>query len=187
MAAAATAGGDVDGDFMELRPEKGGARDLFHLLWSPEVDENAAVDCPAGTQIAEARRRWAVFVSLVAQMLLLWAKRPVAMLGRAAEYWMNLLNENGGGVLMLLTNALQGTYVVLYLMVSPRTDGRTPRTYYCFLDFRIHLDCRMYLHFCMIILSLSPCTTTRYAEICSGTRRVYIQYVRDEHSFEINC
>lgn len=134
MAAAATAGGDVDGDFMELRPEKGGARDLFHLLWSPEVDENAAVDCPAGTQIAEARRRWAVFVSLVAQMLLLWAKRPVAMLGRAAEYWMNLLNENGGGVLMLLTNALQGK------VKMPDRTSLNYRSCIGLLDTRIELD-----------------------------------------------
>lgn len=102
-------GGGLCGDFMELRPDKGGVRDLVHLLWSPNVSENAAVDCPAGTEIGSARRRWAVFVSLVAQMLLLWAKRPVALLGRAAEYWMNLLNENGGGVLALLANALHGT------------------------------------------------------------------------------
>jgi hypothetical protein len=103
-------GGFYDRDFMVLRPDKGELRDLFHLLWSPKVAENAAVDCPAGTEIAEARRRWAVFVSLVAQMLLLWAKRPVALLGRAAEYWMNLLNENGGSVFMLVANALHGTY-----------------------------------------------------------------------------
>jgi hypothetical protein len=118
----ASAGDDVDSgggfcddtDFMVLRPDKGGLRDLVHLLWSPKVAENAAVDCPTGTEIAEARRRWAVFVSLVAQMLLLWAKRPVALLGRAAEYWMNLLNENGGSVFMLVANALHGTYMFYF-------------------------------------------------------------------------
>jgi hypothetical protein len=123
----AAAGDDVDDggggfcddiDFLVLRPDKSGLRDLVHLLWSPKVAENAAVDCPAGTEIAEARRRWAVFVSLVAQMLLLWAKRPVALLGRAAEYWMNLLNENGGSVFMLVANALHGTYMFYFYIVA---------------------------------------------------------------------
>ncbi|KAL6912071.1 hypothetical protein ACP4OV_000876 [Aristida adscensionis] len=107
--AGAGAGDDFYGDYMVLRPDKGGLGDLFRLLWSRKVAENAAVDCPAGTEIAEWRRRWAVVVSLVAQLLLLWAKKPVALLGTATEYWMNLLNENGGGVLMLVVAALQET------------------------------------------------------------------------------
>jgi hypothetical protein len=123
----AAAGDDVDDggggfcddiDFLVLRPDKSVLHDLVHLLWSPKVAENAVEDCPAGTEIAEARRRWAVFVSLVAQMLLLWAKRPVALLGRAAEYWMNLLNENGGSVFMLVANALHGTYMFYFYIVA---------------------------------------------------------------------
>ena len=109
-------GGDAAGgfysDFMVLRPDKGGLYDIFHLLFSCKVSENAAVDCPAGTEIADWRRRWAVFVSLVAQVLLLWAKKPVALLGRVTEYWMNLLDENGGAVLALVVRALQGSYTI---------------------------------------------------------------------------
>ncbi|XP_037455587.1 uncharacterized protein LOC119325971 isoform X1 [Triticum dicoccoides] len=127
-------GGFCNGDFMELRPEKGGVRDLVHLLWSPNVAENDAVDCPAGTEIGSARRRWAVFVSLVAQMLLLWAKRPVALLGRAAEYWMNLLNENGGGVLPLLANALHGK------VKMPDRSSLNYRSCIGLLDTRVELD-----------------------------------------------
>nr|CAB3448015.1 unnamed protein product [Digitaria exilis] len=78
---------------MVLRPDKGGFYDMFHLLWSCKVAENAAVDCPAGTEIADRRRRWAVFVSLVAQVLLLWVKKPVTLLGKVTEYWMNLLHD----------------------------------------------------------------------------------------------
>uniref|UniRef100_A0A0D9VLG6 Fungal lipase-type domain-containing protein n=1 Tax=Leersia perrieri TaxID=77586 RepID=A0A0D9VLG6_9ORYZ len=127
-------GGRFCTDFMVLRPDKGGIGELFHLLWSCEVAENAAVDCPAGTVIAERRRRWALFVSLVAQMLLLWTKKPVALLGRAAEYWMNLLNENGGGVCMLIANALQGKVKV------PDRSSINYRSCIGLLDTRIELD-----------------------------------------------
>jgi hypothetical protein len=97
-------------DFLVLRPENAGFYHLFHLLSSSKVAENGAVDCPAGTEIADLRRPWVVFVSLVVQVLLLWAKKPVALLGRATRYWMNLIAENGSGVLTLIVKALQGTY-----------------------------------------------------------------------------
>ncbi|CAL5055958.1 unnamed protein product [Urochloa decumbens] len=104
------AGGGFCSDFMVLRPDKGGFYDMFHLLCSCKVAENAAVDCPSGAEIADWWRRWVVFVSLVAQVLLLWVKKPVALLGRVMEYWMNLLNENGGSVLVLVVRALQGLF-----------------------------------------------------------------------------
>jgi hypothetical protein len=103
---------DFFSDFMVLRPDKGGVRSLLHLLCSCEVADNDAVDCPAGTEVAERWRRWAIFVSLAAQMLLLAVKRPLAALGSAVEYWMNLLTDNGGGVVGLVRNAVRGTYYV---------------------------------------------------------------------------
>lgn len=102
---------DFFSDFMVLRPDKGGVRSLLHLLCSCEVADNDAVDCPAGTEVAERWRRWAIFVSLAAQMLLLAVKRPLAALGSAVEYWMNLLTDNGGGVVGLVRNAVRGTLV----------------------------------------------------------------------------
>ncbi|KAG8072533.1 hypothetical protein GUJ93_ZPchr0006g45506 [Zizania palustris] len=127
-------GDDFSSDFMVLRPDRGGLCDLAHLLWSGKVADNAAVDCPIGTEIAGWRRRWAVFISLVAQMLLLWAKKPVALLGKATEYWMNLLTENGGGVLMLIANALQGKVKV------PDRTSINYRSCIGLLDTRIELD-----------------------------------------------
>ena len=96
-------------DFMVLQPHKSGVRSLLHLLCSCDVASNDAVDCPAGT--AEDRRlhRWVIFVSLVAQMLLLWLKKPMAAVGRAVEYWMNFITDNGGGVFRLIRNAMEGT------------------------------------------------------------------------------
>ncbi|KAG2654284.1 hypothetical protein PVAP13_1NG475333 [Panicum virgatum] len=131
-------GGDAAGgfysDFMVLRPDKGGLYDIFHLLFSCKVSENAAVDCPAGTEIADWRRRWAVFVSLVAQVLLLWAKKPVALLGRVTEYWMNLLDENGGRVLVLVVRALQGK------LKFPDRSSPTYRSCVGLLNTRVELD-----------------------------------------------
>lgn len=125
---------DFFSDFMVLRPDKGGVRSLLHLLCSCEVADNDAVDCPAGTEVAERWRRWAIFVSLAAQMLLLAVKRPLAALGSAVEYWMNLLTDNGGGVVGLVRNAVRG---------KVRTPDRRSSNYRSFIgliDTRIELD-----------------------------------------------
>ena len=95
-------------DFMVLRPEKGGVRSLLHLLGSRDVAANEVVECPAGTAVDRWLQRWVIFVSVVAQMLLLWVKKPMAALGRAVEYWMNLISDNGGGVIRLIRNAMEG-------------------------------------------------------------------------------
>ncbi|XP_066378527.1 triacylglycerol lipase OBL1-like [Miscanthus floridulus] len=119
---------------MVLRPDKGGVRSLLHLLCSCKVADNDAVDSPVGTEVAERRRRWAIFVSLVVQMLLLSVKTPLAAFGRAVEYWMNLLTYNGGGVIGLVRNAVQG---------KVRTPDRTSPNYRSFIglvDTRIELD-----------------------------------------------
>ncbi|CAD6339866.1 unnamed protein product [Miscanthus lutarioriparius] len=125
---------DFFSDFMVLRPDKGGVRSLLHLLCSCKVADNDAVDSPVGTEVAERRRRWAIFVSLVVQMLLLSVKTPLAAFGRAVEYWMNLLTYNGGGVIGLVRNAVQG---------KVRTPDRTSPNYRSFIglvDTRIELD-----------------------------------------------
>ncbi|CAM0913845.1 unnamed protein product [Alopecurus aequalis] len=121
--------------YMVLRPEKGGVRSLLHLLRSSDVAANDAVDCPAGT--AEERRlhRWVIFVSLVAQMLLLWVKTPMAKLGTAVEYWMNFLTDNGGGVLKLIKNVMEGKKVRV-----PDRESPNYRSVIGLLDTRIELD-----------------------------------------------
>ncbi|KAF8660849.1 hypothetical protein HU200_057439 [Digitaria exilis] len=121
-------------NFMVLRPDKGGFRSLFHLLYSCKVADNDAVDCPIGTEVAERWRRWAIFVSLVAQMLLMSIKRPLAAFGRAIEYWMNLLTDNGGGVLGLVKNAIQGK------VRTPDRKSPNYRSFIGLIDTRVELD-----------------------------------------------
>jgi hypothetical protein len=95
---------------MELKPHKGGVRSLLHLLCCSDITENDVVKCPPGTTEDRPSKsnRWVIFVSVVAQMLLLWVKTPLAKLGEAVEYWMNFFTVNGGGVLKLIRNAMEG-------------------------------------------------------------------------------
>jgi hypothetical protein len=78
------------------------------------------------------------------QVLLLSAKKPVALLGRTTEYWMNLVNENGGGVLVLLVRALQGTCTCV--QIQPVEDESIERSrvlsyfHYSFLFSLEHYD-----------------------------------------------
>ncbi|XP_073010368.1 triacylglycerol lipase OBL1 [Typha latifolia] len=124
---------DYYDDFLILRPDKGGWLDLFYLLFSGKVDENKAIDCPIDTVIDQSRRRWAIFVSLFLQMILLLFKKPMALLGSALEFWMNLLLENGGFG-KLIRNILQGNVAI------PDKTSSNYRSSIGLIDTRVDLD-----------------------------------------------
>ncbi|XP_037469437.1 triacylglycerol lipase OBL1-like [Triticum dicoccoides] len=123
------------GDFMVLRPDKGGVRSLLHLLRCSDVGASDAVDCAPGKEVVLDRwHRWIIFLSVVAQMLLLWVKTPLAKLGSAVEYWMNLITHNGGGVLKLIRNAMQGQLRI------PHRESPNYRSLIGLIDMRVELD-----------------------------------------------
>ncbi|MFS7951858.1 putative triacylglycerol lipase [Helianthus anomalus] len=42
------------------------------------------------------RRRFVIFVSILAQKVFIWAEKPVTLIGALIELWLNLLSSNGG-------------------------------------------------------------------------------------------
>ncbi|KAF7851781.1 hypothetical protein BT93_L2637 [Corymbia citriodora subsp. variegata] len=95
---------------MLLSPEKVGVVDLFRILIHSDVHEREFVDSSAGGG-ESFRWRWIMFVSILAQKLLLLVAKPMSWIGSAIEFWLNLLssNQNSGG---LLVNCLRGKVVM---------------------------------------------------------------------------
>nr|CAD1827026.1 unnamed protein product [Ananas comosus var. bracteatus] len=124
---------DYSGDFMVLRPDKGGMLDLFYLLFSSDLTKNNAVDCPIGTEIDKVGRRWAIFISLLLQKILLKLKKPMALVGSALEQWMNLLYENGS-YWNLFSNIVKGK------IRMPDKTKSTYRSAIGLIDTRVDLD-----------------------------------------------
>ncbi|XP_042425807.1 triacylglycerol lipase OBL1-like isoform X1 [Zingiber officinale] len=124
---------DVFRNYLVLRPDKAGVSDLFRLLFSAKVCDNPSVDCPIGTEIDEAKRRWAIFISLLLQKILLCSSTPMARLGSAILFWLNLVADNNG-FLSLLWNLFTGK------LVFPEKNSSSYRSAVGLIDTRVELD-----------------------------------------------
>lgn len=87
-------------DYMVLRPDRASPFDLLHLLFSPKVGRNKAVDCFTSTEIRSFPRRLALFLNLLLQILLLSLAGPVAAIGAAVELALNFVDNVLHGQLM---------------------------------------------------------------------------------------
>ncbi|OEL24373.1 hypothetical protein BAE44_0014608 [Dichanthelium oligosanthes] len=110
-------------DYMVLRPERAGPVEFLHLLFSPKVGRNRAVDCFTSTEVRSFPRRLAIFLNLLLQVLVLALAGPLAALGATLELLLNLVD-----------NVLHGR------MEYPDKSSPTYRSVTGLIDRRVDLD-----------------------------------------------
>ncbi|VAH37569.1 unnamed protein product [Triticum turgidum subsp. durum] len=141
-------------DYMVLRPDRASPFDLLHLLFSPKVGRNKAVDCFTSTEIRSFPRRLALFLNLLLQILLLSLAGPVAAIGAAVELALNLID-----------NVLHGK------MEYPDRSSASYRSLTGLIDRRVDLD-----------RSISPADSRHHAALCVMASKVAYEneaFIRD--------
>ncbi|CAN4079668.1 unnamed protein product [Withania somnifera] len=120
---------------MLLKPEECSVLDLVGILFSSKnIGQKEFVDCPNEVTTKEPlSRRWVFLLSVVAQKILLATAKPLAGFGNAVEYWLNLLNVNGG-FFRLIFNSLRGRTIV------PDKESAAFLSFIGNLDKRFELD-----------------------------------------------
>ncbi|KAM3363515.1 triacylglycerol lipase OBL1 [Capsicum galapagoense] len=102
-------------NYMLLKPEECSVLDLARILFSGKnIGQKDFVDCPNDemtTTKEPLSRRWVIFISLLVQKVLIATAKPLAGFGNAIEYWLNLLNVNGG-FFRLIFNSVRGKTVI---------------------------------------------------------------------------
>ncbi|KAG6780615.1 hypothetical protein POTOM_013481 [Populus tomentosa] len=123
-------------NYLIVRPEKGGMLDLLrYLVWA---------DIGSGVKFLEsseegimggeaADHRWIILVSIIVRKIISLFGKPMEYTGFVADFFLNLLFQNGG-IMGLLLNLLQGK------VVTPQRDTET------FISTIGHLDGRMDLY-----------------------------------------
>nr|XP_027093110.1 uncharacterized protein LOC113713555 [Coffea arabica] len=148
---------DFSKEYLQLNPKEVGFSDILSIFSSRELEKTDFFHSPevygeansfhAPKVYREAdsfhapeaygfRRRWIVFVSLVAQIVLLHLKKPLAVLGSTLELCLNYPSSNGGFI-GLLWNFLTGK------VVTPDRSAATFRSILANLDTRVDLDGRI--------------------------------------------
>lgn len=106
-------------NYMLLKPEECSVLDLARILFSGKnIGQKDFVDCPNDemtTTKEHLSRRWVIFISLLVQKVLIATAKPLAGFGNAIEYWLNLLNVNGG-FFRLIFNSVRGTYYIIIIV-----------------------------------------------------------------------
>ncbi|KAF8030548.1 hypothetical protein BT93_E2855 [Corymbia citriodora subsp. variegata] len=128
-------GGALYSNYLVLDPKQAGFLDLPRLLFSGDVSERRYIRCPITykEELRQFKRRWSIFISIVAQKLLLLFKGMLEWLGNAFEFCLNLPSANGG-YLKLVANALKGN------VEWPSQDSPTFASVVGYLDPRVDLD-----------------------------------------------
>lgn len=96
-------------NYMVLEPNEVGLFDLFHILFSRNIEKRKFVFAPEGTE-ESFQHRWIIFISILAQKFLQSVAKPLKRTGTMLELWLNLPTCNHG-FLGLLLNFLRGKVV----------------------------------------------------------------------------
>ena len=93
---------------MLLEPNDVGFFDLFHLLFSNNLEKRKFVDSSDDKE-DDFQRRWIIFLSISVQKLLQLVSKPMADIGWAIEMFLNFLVINGCSLRGLLLNLFRGS------------------------------------------------------------------------------
>uniref|UniRef100_A0A7N0SXJ4 Fungal lipase-type domain-containing protein n=1 Tax=Kalanchoe fedtschenkoi TaxID=63787 RepID=A0A7N0SXJ4_KALFE len=85
-------------DYFIVHADQATVFDLARLLTSKNVKRLRFIDCGEGIWFRNYsfKRRWIIFVSVVAQKVFLLLKWPSKLIGFWIEWWLNLFRINGG-------------------------------------------------------------------------------------------
>lgn len=103
-------------NYFVLDPKEATVKDLLYLLFSSDLENRKFVDTSVTefeNDLCEFRARWIIFVSIVAQKLMIMLRKPLSFLGYALGFWLNLPSSNGG-FFKILINLVQG-YIFFWL------------------------------------------------------------------------
>ncbi|KAJ6675840.1 ALPHA/BETA-HYDROLASES SUPERFAMILY PROTEIN [Salix viminalis] len=94
-----------------LDPTEASFLDLILFLVSSNIKSSGFIEChEEHSALRNFNGRVIVFISLLVQKILLLFRKPMAIIGKALEMWLNLLLCNGG-LFKLLLNILKGKVV----------------------------------------------------------------------------
>jgi hypothetical protein len=96
-----------------LDPTEASFLDLILFLVSSNIKVRGFIECYEEQGLKNFNSRWIVFISVLVQKILLFFRKPMAMIGNALEMWLNLLLSNGG-FFKLLLNILKGMQYCMF-------------------------------------------------------------------------
>ncbi|TKY57826.1 Lipase protein [Spatholobus suberectus] len=119
--------------YLLLKPEEASVVDLGRLLFSSNLKNRRFIECPEEVEAIDFRQRWLLFISIVAQKVLLASRNSMKKVGDTFELWLNRLSSNGG-LIRLLLNILRGK------MITPEKSSAAFLSVVGNLDTRVDLD-----------------------------------------------
>ncbi|KAK7311073.1 hypothetical protein RJT34_08966 [Clitoria ternatea] len=122
----------MGGKYLLLKPQEAGVVDLGRLLFSSNLNKRRFIECPEDLE-ASLFQRWLLFISVLAQKILLLSRNSMKKVGDTLELWLNRLSSNGG-LIRLLLNIQKGK------MITPERSSGAFLSVVGNLDTRVDLD-----------------------------------------------